>query len=140
MVAKAMKPSKDNRKKFDIDLEYGEAMEGMVADMFQKKKIEVKSEKGLWHNTGNIVIEYQSWGKPSGIEATEADYWFHNLSLGDDLYVTLAFEVAGLKRIIANNKFRSVQGGDHKASRMWLIPLKKLFEQETFEAFRSGKA
>ena len=42
VLDKAMKPSKDNRKKFDIDLEYGEAMEDSVAEMLQGKKIEVK--------------------------------------------------------------------------------------------------
>ena len=36
-------PSKENRKKFDIDLEYGQVREQQVADMLQDKKIEVKS-------------------------------------------------------------------------------------------------
>ena len=64
-----MKPTKENRKKFDIDLEYGTIREEKVADMLTNKKIEVKSEKDLWQKTGNICIEYESWGKPSGIRA-----------------------------------------------------------------------
>ena len=71
-------PSKKNRKKFDIDLEYGQVREKKVADMLQGKKIEVKSERGMWQRTGNIAIEFESYGKPSGIAATESDYWFHN--------------------------------------------------------------
>ena len=43
-----MKPTKENRKKFDIDLEYGTIREEKIADMLTNKKIEVKSEKDLW--------------------------------------------------------------------------------------------
>ena len=68
-----MKPCKADRKKFDLDLQYGEVREDKVAEMLQDKKIEVKSEKDLWQKTGNICIEYESWGKPSGIEATRSE-------------------------------------------------------------------
>ena len=74
-----LEPSIEDRKKFDIDLHYGQVREKYVADMLQDKKIEVKSERDMWQRTGNIAIEYESYGKPSGINATEADYWFHNL-------------------------------------------------------------
>ena len=51
-----MKPTKENRKKFDIDLEYGTIREDKVADMLTNKKIEVKSERGMLMKTGNICI------------------------------------------------------------------------------------
>ena len=86
-----MKPTKENRKKFDLDLKYGTVREDKVAAMLQDKKIEGKSERGMWMKTGNIAIEYQSYGKPSGIKATESDYWFHNLCIGDNEYCTLVF-------------------------------------------------
>ncbi len=54
-----MKPNKENRKKFDLDLEYGQVREDKVAEMLQDKKIEVKSERGMWMNTGNIAVEYE---------------------------------------------------------------------------------
>ena len=38
-----MKPTKENRKKFDIDLEYGTIREEKIADMLTYKKIEVNS-------------------------------------------------------------------------------------------------
>ena len=79
-----MKPIKEDRKKFDIDLSYGAIREDKIIDMFLNKKIEVKSEKNMWQDTGNICIEYESWGRPSGIKATEADYWFHNLCVGEN--------------------------------------------------------
>ena len=87
-----MKPIKEDRKKFDIDLTYGTIREEKIADMLTNKKIEVKSEKDLWQNTGNICIEYESYGKPSGIRATESDYWFHNLCVGDNEFCTLVFK------------------------------------------------
>ena len=40
-----MKPTKEDRKKFDIDLEYGQIREDKIAEMFTDKKIEVKSER-----------------------------------------------------------------------------------------------
>jgi hypothetical protein len=62
-----VKPTKKDRKKFDLDLEYGQVREDKIAEMLQDKKIEVKSERDIWQTTGNIAIEYESWGKPSGI-------------------------------------------------------------------------
>ena len=62
-----MKPSIKDRKKFDIDLKWGEVREKQVADMLQNKTIEVKSERDMWQRTGNIAVEYESYGKPSGI-------------------------------------------------------------------------
>lgn len=137
---KKLEPSKDDRKKFDIDLEYGQVREKMVADMLQDKKIEVKSERDVWQKTGNIAIEYQSYGKPSGIDATESDYWFHNLCIGDETFCTLVFETESLKRIIDNLDYkRSVNGGDNYASKMYLLNLQKLFSSDVIKAFKQKK-
>ena len=132
-----LEPSKKDRKKFDIDLEYGKVREKMVADMLQDKKIEVKSERDMWMRTGNIAIEYESYGKPSGIAATESDYWFHNLCVGEDTFATLVFDTKSLKRIINNLDYkRSVSGGDNNASRMYLLNLQKLFSSDVIKAFK----
>jgi len=136
MVEKT-KPAKKDRKKFDIDLAYGEVREQAIADMLQNKKVEVKSERGMWIKTGNIAIEYESYGKPSGIEATESDYWFHNLCVGDDIYATLVFETEQLKKILeVIPSKKSVSGGDHNASRMWLLPLRNLFVEKTITRYK----
>ena len=132
-----LEPCVEDRKKFDIDLEYGKVRERHVADMLQDKKIEVKSERGMWQNTGNIAIEYESYGKPSGINATEADYWFHNLCVGDDTFCTLVFKVDSLKQIIENLDYkRTVSGGDHNASKMYLLNLQKLFSSDVIKSFK----
>ena len=133
MERNTLEPKIEDRKKFDLDLKYGKVKEEIVANMLQDKKIEVKSERGMWLNTGNIAIEYESYGKPSGINATKADYWFHNLCVGDEVFATLVFETKMLKKIvntsINENKVRSVSGGYHMASKMYLINIQNLFSQ-----------
>tara|TARA_R110002050_G_scaffold141284_1_gene266387 strand:- start:765 stop:1190 length:426 start_codon:yes stop_codon:yes gene_type:complete len=135
-----LEPNKKDRKKFDIDLEYGKVREKQVADMLQDKKIEVKSERDVWQKTGNIAIEYECYGKPSGINATESDYWFHNLCIGDETFATIVFDTTSLKRIISNlDSKRSVSGGDNNAARMYLLNLQKLFSSDVIKAFKETK-
>ncbi len=126
-----------DRKKFDIDLNYGEVREKQVADMLQNKKIEVKSERDMWQRTGNIAVEYESYGKPSGIKATESDYWFHNLCIGNETYATLVFRTDVLRSIIDSLDYtKTVKGGDHNASTMYLLNIQKLFSSDVIKAFR----
>jgi len=134
-----LQPTKANRKKFDIDLAYGQVREQEVATMLQDKKIEVKSERGVWWKSGNIAIEYESYGKPSGIQATESDYWFHNLCLGDTTFATLVFRTDVLKNIIGQlDHIRSVNGGDGYKSKMYLLNLEKLFSTDVIKALKNG--
>ena len=135
-----MRPTKEKMSKFDLDLKYGQIREDKIAEMFTDKKIEVKSERGMWMKTGNICIEYQSYGKPSGIATTEADYWFHNLCIGDDIFCTLIFDVPKLKKLIEKLDFKkSVSGADHNASRMWLVNVRKLFTSDVYKTFEDLK-
>ena len=64
-------------KEFDLDLKYGQGREKKLAAIFDtdKFKVEVKTERDWWFKTGNIAIEIESYGKPSGISVTESDYW-----------------------------------------------------------------
>jgi|TARA_R100000149_G_C5804544_1_gene90423 hypothetical protein len=141
-----LEPKTEDRKKFDIDLAYGKVREKKVADMLLQSKIEVKSERGnfknrkSWVNSGNIAIEYECYGKPSGINATESEYWFHNLDIGDETFVTLVFDTNSLKKIISKlDSKRSVSGGDNKAARMYLLNLEKLFSSDVIKAFGDTK-
>ena len=134
----SLTPKSKDRKKFDIDLAYGKVREDMIKEMLQDKKIEVKSERDVWKRTGNIAIEYECYGKPSGINATEADYWFHNLCVGEDVYATLVFKTENLKKILDSLERKvSVSGGDHNASRMYLVSLQKLFDVKTIKEYIS---
>ena len=135
-----MKPTKKDRKKFDLDLEYGSIREEKIADMLTNKKIEVKSERGMWMKTGNIAVEYESWNKPSGIRATESDYWFHNLCVGDNEICTLVFKTDVLKTIVDKlDYFKTVSGGDNNASKMYLVNLQKLFSSDVIKAFKQSE-
>lgn len=132
-----LEPSIADRKKFDLDLAYGKVREQRVADMLQESRIEVKSERDMWARTGNIAIEFESYGKPSGIAATESDFWFHNLCIGDATFATLVFDVPSLRRIIDNLDYkRVVSGGDNNASRMYLLNIQKLFSTDVIKAYR----
>ena len=136
-----LEPSVKDRKKFDIDLQYGKVREKQVAEMLQDKKIEVKSERNVWQKTGNIAIEFESYGKASGINSTESDYWWHNLCIDDDTFCTLVFNTKSLKKIINNLDYKKiVNGGDHNASRMYLLNLQKLFSSDVIKAFKGDNS
>ena len=136
-VETGLKPTKDDRKKFDIDLAYGQMHEDQIIEMLQDKKIEVKTERGMWTKTGNIAIEFESYGKPSGINATESDYWFHRLAVDDEVFCTLVFDVPTLKKIVEKLDYHKVvKGGDNYASKMFLVNLSKLFSTDTLKLYR----
>ena len=131
-------PSVKDRKKFDIDLEYGKIRESQILDMFENAKIEVKSERDIWQRSGNIAIEYECYGKPSGIKATESDYWFHNLCINDETYATLVFRTDFLRRIIDSLDYvKSVKGGDNMAARMYLLNIQRLFSSDVIKAVQN---
>ena len=57
--------------------------------------------------------------------------------IGDDEYCTLVFKTDTLKKIVNKlDKFRTVSGGDHNASRMYLVNLQKLFSTDVIKAFK----
>ena len=70
---------------FRYDLEVGQVAEAGLADIFENKKVEVKRDLKS-KETGNIFIEYQSRGKPSGLATTESDFYCFVI---EDLYIIL---------------------------------------------------
>ena len=119
-------------KKFDIDLKYGQLREKQVHDIFTNKKIEVKTERDWWYKTGNIALEYECNGKPSGINATESDYWIQILAKGNKNHCMLVFEVKELKKIVKKYKEQYTRMvGDRNASKCVILPIRKLFDVET---------
>ena len=118
--------------KFDIDLKYGQEREKKIVSLLDqdKNKLEVKTERDWWAKTGNIAIEVECWGKPSGLSKTEADYCVHILAIGKEDYCKLIFEVPKLKKIADKFKDNYKMIGDHHASKCILIPLKELFQSK----------
>lgn len=101
-------------------------------------KVEVKTERGMWVDTGNIAIEFESYGKPSGIRATESEHWVHNLTVNGEVFCRLMFPVDVLSSVIDNlDSHRVVSGGDHNASKMYLLNLEKLFSKDAMKVYRN---
>ena len=69
-----------------------------------------------------------------------SDFWFHNLCIGKDIFATIVFDTKNLRRIISNLDYKkSVSGGDHNASRMYLLNLQKLFSSDVIKAFKENR-
>ena len=122
--------SHSGRKKFDVDLEFGQEWERHVDELFSgAKTVEIKTERDKWATTGNICIEIESYGKPSGLAATEADLWVHNLVKDGELVCSLMFTTKKLREIIAEMKPYTVMGGYNNASKLCLVSIKKLMDK-----------
>ena len=120
----------NNNNKFDIDLQYGQVREEELSDILQNQKIEVKTERDKWKETGNICIEFECRGKPSGIAITEAKYWAHILADDDVIVCILLFPTDKLKKIARKYFKNAIYGGDDNLSKMVLIPLKEIFNMK----------
>ncbi len=116
-------------KKFDVDLEFGKHWEEHIDEVFSgAKTCEVKTERDKWASTGNICIEIESYGKPSGLTSTEADLWVHNLVKDNELCCSLVFNTDKLRKIMEEMKPFTVMGGDYKASKLYLVNIEKLLK------------
>ena len=63
---------KDRKTNFDYDLVIGQKGEKLVDHIFKNATVEVKRD--FWTGTtGNIAVEFESRGKPSGISKTKSD-------------------------------------------------------------------
>tara|TARA_Y100000356_G_C11229652_1_gene274179 strand:+ start:39 stop:425 length:387 start_codon:yes stop_codon:yes gene_type:complete len=123
-----------NRSDWDKDLQYGEAGEDWLVWLGSNgAKIEVKTERDIWHRTKNIFIEYKYKGNPSGLAVTKSDYWVTNLKKGNKTFATVVVETKrlkkNLKRLIKNGKVSiGKKGGDFNMSEGILLPLDLLHE------------
>ena len=130
MTYNKMKPSRIDRKLFDIDLAHAEIQEELIAEIFTNKKLEVKTEMGDWLKTKNLVIEYKCAGKLSGISTTDSDFWVQNLMLDGELFMTMIFPTPILKALLKKGRFRRVRGGDGNASEIILLNVHGMFKEE----------
>ena len=110
---------------FRHDLEVGQLSEKWLAQLLENSTIEVKRDF-LAAQTGNLFIEYESRGKPSGIATSLADYWA--FVLDDDRVIILPRSVL---KAIAREAFaagRLATGGDSNTSRGVLVRVRELVE------------
>ena len=114
---------------FDIDFDFGTQYEKSLANILKLGKVEVKTERDIWSHTGNICIEIESRGKPSGLATTEAELWVQNLVKDGELVCSLVFKTDKLKEIVEKMPTRIVMGGDNLSSKLHLVSLKNLIEE-----------
>ena len=70
--------------RYHYDLEWGKDIEKKYAELYAGEKVEIKTERGIWINTGKIFVEFESNnGYPSGIKTTEAEHWVQVLTTDD---------------------------------------------------------
>ncbi len=105
-----------NRKDFDLDLKAGEEGERLLMSILREKTIEVKRDY-LSQETGNIAIEIESRGQPSGIMTTKADYWAHLLEQEKKIVI---FRTDKLKELVKEST-RRISGGDDGTSVLVLL-------------------
>jgi len=108
---------------FKYDLKIGQVKEKQLAEILNDKTIEVKYDlKAL--ETGNVYVEYQSRGKPSGISTSEAEYYCFAFGGTYHLIATIDLKRRCRKYLETS---RDKKGGDSNTSKGILLPLKELF-------------
>lgn len=107
---------------FRYDLKFGQVAEQALAEIFEGKKVEVKRDRKA-STTGNLYVEFESRGKPSGIETTEADYYCFVV---EETFILL--DTNNLRNLVASLKGTPSEkrGGDNNTSRGVIISLAEL--------------
>lgn len=82
-----------------------------------ERRVEVKLDR-LVGKTGNIAIEYEFRGKPSGVKATRATHWAY--LLGMEVWLC---DIQSLLKWLRDNhgRCKKVGGGDNGSSKMLLL-------------------
>ena len=124
---------KEYTSKFDIDLKFGESFEYSLGQILNMGKIEIKTERDIWADTGNVAIELMNQGNASGLSVTEAEWWAQILSFKGDIKSIILLPVKELKKRVKHSvqhgQGRIVMGGDDNASEIALIPIKEIHEK-----------
>jgi len=111
---------------FTHDLNFGEKAEDWLNEMFSNGKlIEVKNDR-IIHKTGNIFIEYESRGKPSGLSTTTANYWIYRMNELDIAFIIPTDKLKMICREYLKEKKYIRNGGDNNTSLGLLIPFTTL--------------
>lgn len=113
---------------FDLCLQFGEKYENELQKILESKQIELKTDR-VCQTTGNVFVEFESRGKQSGISVTTAIYWVYCLwtdKFKDQTYVFIP--TRRLKKLIKDNEYRIMKGGDNWTSKGYLIPKEDLLK------------
>ena len=122
-------------KRWDLDLDFGKQGEqwlSLLADLPPKRTMEVKRDRD-WVKYGNLFFEYECNGKPSGVAATEADYFAVIMYRDGKNIATHIWETqtlkAGLRKLIRDGKaIHKGNSGDGGRVKGYAVPLRYLHE------------
>ncbi len=120
---------KNHFKVGDDDIESSSSKGFDIKIISQNLTFEVKNDL-MAEKTGNIAIEYECRGKPSGLAVTTADYWVYKYkNRGSNIDKFGKIEIRKLKEFLRQNwgtsnyRYRIVTGGDAGSNtKMILIP------------------
>ena len=66
------------RPNFDLDLKFGQDKENELQEILHNEPIEVKCDR-LCIKTGNVFVEFEDAGRPSGISITKSKFYLFQL-------------------------------------------------------------
>jgi|LULG01.1.fsa_nt_gb hypothetical protein len=117
--------------RFDINLLEGKLSESNIAEILET--IEVKKDYQAWR-TGNIAVEYECNGKPSGISTTKAKYVAYILVDQDQSEKIMFFIRTGVLMQMCSQflgvQGRDIMGGDNNSSKLILLPIEELVNRQ----------
>ena len=122
--------------RWDRDYAYGVqgelAVDDMLDQLARRQLTREDKRKRRLDAMLYIEVEQNPWNrgtwKPSGIEVTESDVWTYKV---DDAQVVFVFEVAVLRRAVAEARRRNVSHhccGGSNPTRGYLLPVGKIIE------------
>lgn len=99
----------------------------------QTVTIEVKEDVRT-KDTGNVVIECESRGKPSGIMTSKADFWVFRIHTNEGL-LNLLYKIRDVKQAIRDRRFHNKRQMPHTDSNnvLYFFRLDTLREYATME-------
>ena len=122
-----MSPTKA-RPFFDVDLKFGQEKENELQEILHNEPLECKCDKRCI-DTGNVFVEFEDRGKPSGISISTAPYYSIGLYKEDrekQIWVLIPTEI--LKKLM--KKYPVKSGGDNWEARGHIIPKEDLLSYE----------
>ena len=116
------------RPNFDLDLKFGQEKENELQEILHNEPIEVKCDR-LCIKTGNVFVEFEDAGKPSGISITKANFYAFCLFKPErNRQIWVLIPTTILKKLM--KKYPIKNGGDNWEAKGHIIPKQDLLNYE----------
>ena len=117
------------RPNFDLDLKFGQEKENELQEILHNEPLECKCDKRCI-DTGNVFVEFEDRGKPSGISITKSTFYAFCLYKKErekkQIWVLIPTEI--LKELM--KKYPVKSGGDNWEAKGHIIPKQDLLNYE----------